>query len=99
MYLIVDNLCCLALEEMEATLKKVAKERKGKSISCQVFMDSLLQSDLSEKQVQALGSCTAEWGGVSGCGAEFSNSCILPILGACVSSRIHFLNLPIGNAS
>ncbi|XP_032880392.1 cytochrome P450 20A1 [Amblyraja radiata] len=40
-----------ALEEMEATLKKVAKERKGKSISCQVFMDSLLQSDLSEKQV------------------------------------------------
>ncbi|XP_059503074.1 cytochrome P450 20A1 isoform X2 [Stegostoma tigrinum] len=40
-----------ALGEMEATLKKVARERKGKSNSREVFMDSLLQGDLVEKQV------------------------------------------------
>ncbi|XP_067844070.1 cytochrome P450 20A1 isoform X4 [Heptranchias perlo] len=36
---------------MENTLKKVAKERKGKSCSRQVFVDALLQGNLSEKQV------------------------------------------------
>ncbi|XP_072117537.1 cytochrome P450 20A1 isoform X2 [Mobula birostris] len=40
-----------ALGEMEATLKKVATERKGESTSRQVFMDFLLQGDASEKQV------------------------------------------------
>ncbi|XP_067844068.1 cytochrome P450 20A1 isoform X2 [Heptranchias perlo] len=40
-----------ALGEMENTLKKVAKERKGKSCSRQVFVDALLQGNLSEKQV------------------------------------------------
>ncbi|XP_007888818.1 cytochrome P450 20A1 [Callorhinchus milii] len=40
-----------ALTEMEDVLKKVAKERKGKSSSQQVFMDVLLQGNLSEKQV------------------------------------------------
>ncbi|GCB71673.1 hypothetical protein scyTo_0001661, partial [Scyliorhinus torazame] len=40
-----------ALGEMEATLRRVAKERKEQSNSREVFMDSLLQGDLSEKQV------------------------------------------------
>ncbi|XP_067882958.1 cytochrome P450 20A1 isoform X2 [Heterodontus francisci] len=40
-----------ALGEMEAMLKKVVKERKGQSNSREVFMDSLLQGNLSEKQV------------------------------------------------
>uniref|UniRef100_UPI00398ED5BA cytochrome P450 20A1 n=1 Tax=Pristiophorus japonicus TaxID=55135 RepID=UPI00398ED5BA len=40
-----------ALREMEATLKKVMKERSGKSSSRQVFVDSLQQGDLSEKKV------------------------------------------------
>ncbi|XP_043549078.1 cytochrome P450 20A1 [Chiloscyllium plagiosum] len=40
-----------ALGEMEAALKKVARERKGQSNNHEVFMDSLLQGDLIEKQV------------------------------------------------
>ncbi|XP_041119718.1 cytochrome P450 20A1-like [Polyodon spathula] len=40
-----------ALAEMESLLKKVAKEWRGKSFSQHVFMDTLLQGNLSEKQV------------------------------------------------
>ncbi|XP_033899509.1 cytochrome P450 20A1-like isoform X1 [Acipenser ruthenus] len=40
-----------ALTEMESVLKKVAKERRGKSFSQHAFIDTLLQGNLSEKQV------------------------------------------------
>ncbi|XP_069471624.1 cytochrome P450 20A1 [Ambystoma mexicanum] len=40
-----------ALMEMESVLKKLTKERRGKSIPRQIFMDSLLQGNLSDKQV------------------------------------------------
>ncbi|XP_058889553.1 cytochrome P450 20A1-like isoform X2 [Acipenser ruthenus] len=39
-----------ALTEMESVLKKVAKERRGKSFSQHAFIDTLLQGNLSEKQ-------------------------------------------------
>ncbi|XP_005998899.1 cytochrome P450 20A1 isoform X2 [Latimeria chalumnae] len=40
-----------ALTEMETILKKVGKDRKGKHFNHQVFMDALLQGNLTEKQV------------------------------------------------
>ncbi|MGH0117621.1 UNVERIFIED_CONTAM: hypothetical protein FKN15_041813 [Acipenser sinensis] len=40
-----------AVAEMELVLKKVAKERRGKSFSQHAFIDTLLQGNLSEKQV------------------------------------------------
>ncbi|KAJ8394499.1 hypothetical protein AAFF_G00045090 [Aldrovandia affinis] len=40
-----------ALSEMEAVLKSVARERKGSSSSKSTFMDSLLQANLTERQV------------------------------------------------
>ncbi|XP_066543917.1 cytochrome P450 20A1 [Amia ocellicauda] len=40
-----------ALSEMETILKTAAKERKGKSFSQHAFIDTLLQHNLSEKQV------------------------------------------------
>ncbi|XP_069082123.1 cytochrome P450 20A1 isoform X2 [Pleurodeles waltl] len=40
-----------ALMEMESVLKKLAKERRGRSIPRQIFMDALLQGNLSDKQV------------------------------------------------
>ncbi|XP_063788719.1 cytochrome P450 20A1 isoform X2 [Pseudophryne corroboree] len=40
-----------ALMEMETVLKKAIKERRGKSPGRHVFMDSLLQGNLSDKQV------------------------------------------------
>ncbi|KAL4609036.1 cytochrome P450 20A1 [Arapaima gigas] len=40
-----------ALSEMEAVLKSVAKERKGRSCGSPVFIDSLLQANLTERQV------------------------------------------------
>ncbi|XP_075036260.1 cytochrome P450 20A1 [Mixophyes fleayi] len=40
-----------ALMEMETVLKKAIKERRGKNPGRHVFMDSLLQGNLSDKQV------------------------------------------------
>ncbi|XP_073162583.1 cytochrome P450 20A1 isoform X2 [Lepidochelys kempii] len=40
-----------ALMEMESVLKKVTKERGGRSFSRHVFIDSLLQGNLSDKQI------------------------------------------------
>ncbi|KAM9305149.1 cytochrome P450 20A1 [Gastrophryne carolinensis] len=40
-----------ALMEMEASLKKAIKERRGKNPGRHVFMDSLLQGNLGDKQV------------------------------------------------
>uniref|UniRef100_A0A8C9TEJ0 Cytochrome P450, family 20, subfamily A, polypeptide 1 n=1 Tax=Scleropages formosus TaxID=113540 RepID=A0A8C9TEJ0_SCLFO len=42
-----------ALSEMEAVLKSVAKERKGQSSGSPAFIDSLLQANLTERQVNA----------------------------------------------
>ncbi|XP_077304697.1 cytochrome P450 20A1 [Lithobates pipiens] len=40
-----------ALMEMEALLKKAIKERRGKNLGRHVFVDALLQGNLSDKQV------------------------------------------------
>ncbi|ETE61786.1 Cytochrome protein, partial [Ophiophagus hannah] len=40
-----------ALMEMELVLKKVIKERQGKNFSRHIFIDSLLQGNLSDKQI------------------------------------------------
>lgn len=40
-----------ALMEMEALLKKAIKERRGKNLGRHVFVDSLLQGNLGDKQV------------------------------------------------
>ncbi|XP_074857356.1 cytochrome P450 20A1 isoform X2 [Carettochelys insculpta] len=40
-----------ALMEMESVLKKVTKERRGKNFSQHVFIDSLLQGNLTDKQI------------------------------------------------
>ncbi|XP_034993462.2 cytochrome P450 20A1 [Zootoca vivipara] len=40
-----------ALMEMELVLKKVIKERQGKKLSRDIFLDPLLQANLSDKQV------------------------------------------------
>ncbi|XP_039210668.1 cytochrome P450 20A1 [Crotalus tigris] len=40
-----------ALMKMELVLKKVIKERQGKSFSRHIFIDSLLQGNLSDKQI------------------------------------------------
>ncbi|XP_077685977.1 cytochrome P450 20A1 isoform X3 [Eretmochelys imbricata] len=40
-----------ALMEMESVLKKVTKERRGRSFNRHVFIDSLLQGNLSDKQI------------------------------------------------
>ncbi|KAM4698552.1 cytochrome P450 20A1 [Rhinophrynus dorsalis] len=45
------NLYEAALMEMETVLKKAIKERRGKNPARHVFMDSLLQGNLSDKQV------------------------------------------------
>lgn len=36
---------------MEALLKKAIKERRGKNLGRHVFVDALLQGNLSDKQV------------------------------------------------
>nr|XP_033800825.1 cytochrome P450 20A1 [Geotrypetes seraphini] len=45
------NLYQDALMQMEAVLKKIAKERRGRNFDQHVFVDSLLQSNLSDKQI------------------------------------------------
>ncbi|KAM6463269.1 cytochrome P450 20A1 isoform 2-T4 [Liasis olivaceus] len=40
-----------ALMEMELVLKKVIKERQGRSFNRHIFIDSLLQGNLSDKQI------------------------------------------------
>ncbi|XP_003223588.4 cytochrome P450 20A1 [Anolis carolinensis] len=40
-----------ALMDMESVLKKVIKERQGKNLNGYIFIDSLLQGNLSDKQV------------------------------------------------
>lgn len=39
--------------EMESTLRKVTKERRGRSFNRHVFIDTLLQGSLSDQQVCA----------------------------------------------
>uniref|UniRef100_A0A8V0ZNJ0 Cytochrome P450 family 20 subfamily A member 1 n=1 Tax=Gallus gallus TaxID=9031 RepID=A0A8V0ZNJ0_CHICK len=40
-----------ALKEMESTLRKVIKERRGRSFNRHVFIDTLLQGNLSDQQI------------------------------------------------
>ncbi|EOB03277.1 Cytochrome P450 20A1, partial [Anas platyrhynchos] len=40
-----------ALKEMESTLRKVTKERRGRSFNRHVFIDTLLQGSLSDQQI------------------------------------------------
>ncbi|KAL6072867.1 hypothetical protein STEG23_018385, partial [Scotinomys teguina] len=40
-----------ALVQLESTLKKIIKERKGRNVSQQIFIDSLIQGDLNEQQI------------------------------------------------
>uniref|UniRef100_A0A8B9V717 Cytochrome P450 family 20 subfamily A member 1 n=1 Tax=Anas zonorhyncha TaxID=75864 RepID=A0A8B9V717_9AVES len=41
-----------ALKEMESTLRKVTKERRGRSFNRHVFIDTLLQGSLSDQQFE-----------------------------------------------
>ncbi|XP_075285911.1 cytochrome P450 20A1 isoform X2 [Opisthocomus hoazin] len=41
----------LSLTEMESTLRKVTKERRGRSFNRHVFIDTLLQGSLSDQQI------------------------------------------------
>ncbi|XP_074729132.1 cytochrome P450 20A1 isoform X2 [Strix uralensis] len=50
-HMIASDVLLQALMEMESTLRKVTKERRGRSFNRHIFIDTLLQGSLSDQQI------------------------------------------------